>query len=115
MRKFMTTLSTVASLSLAAIPVLGLTQAAHAAEPVARIAVGDLNLSSPAQAAVFKARIDAGAEALCRAKARSNTLSMAFNDCRIAVRRDVSRQLSNKQRQDLQLAARAKTVEMAAQ
>jgi UrcA family protein len=115
MRKFMTSLTTVATLSLAAIPVLGLTQSANAAEPVARIAVGDLNLSNPAQAAVFKARIDAGAEALCRAKARSNTLDMPFNDCRNAVRRDVSLQLSKKQRQDLQFAARAQAVEVAAQ
>lgn len=115
MRKFMTTLTTVASLSLAAIPVLGLTQAAHAAEPVARIAVGDLNLSNPAQAAVFKARVDAGAEALCRAKARQNTLDMSFNTCREAVRREVNLQLSKTQRQDLQFAARAQAVEMAAQ
>jgi UrcA family protein len=115
MRKFMTTLTTVASLSLAAIPVLSLTQAAHAAEPVARIAVGDLNLSNPAQAAVFKARVEAGAEALCRAKARQNTLDMSFNNCREAVRREVNIQLSKKQRQDLQFAARAQAVELAAQ
>ncbi|WP_425994781.1 UrcA family protein [Caulobacter sp. DWR1-3-2b1] len=114
MRKFIMSLTTVASLSLAAIPVLGLTQAAHAGEPQARIAFGDLNLSNPAQAAVFKARLGAAADTLCSAKARTNDLNMSFNDCRVSVEREARRQLSNTQRKALQVAARAAPVEMAA-
>ena len=49
MRKFIMSLTTVASLSLAAVPVLGLASTAHAAGPVARIAVGDLDLRDPAR------------------------------------------------------------------
>jgi UrcA family protein len=107
-------LTTVASLSLAAIPVLGLTQAANAGELQARIPVGDLTLSNPAQAAVFKARVENASNALCRAKARNNKLEMSYNDCRMAVRQEVDRQLSSSQRKALQVAARAASVEMAA-
>lgn len=114
MRKFIMSLTTVASLSLAAIPVLGLTQTANAGELQARIPIGDLTLSNAGQAAVFKARVDNAAKALCHAKARSNQLDMSFNDCRVAVRLDVNRQLSSSQRQALRVAARATSVEMAA-
>jgi UrcA family protein len=114
MRKFIMSLTTVASLSLAAIPVLGLTQTANAGELQARIAVSDLNLSNPAQAAVFKTRVDNAADSLCRAKARENASGMSFNDCQVSVQREVRRQLSNGQRKALQVAARATSVEMAA-
>ncbi len=116
MRKFIVSLTTVASLSLAAIPVLGLTQAANAAEPQARIAVGDLNLANPAQAALFNARVDSAADQLCRAKARSNPREMPHGACVAEVEREVSRQLSNNQRKALQVAARAeKATQVAAQ
>lgn len=115
MHKFITSLSTVAAISLAAIPVLGLTQSANAAGQQVRIAVSDLNLSSPTQAAVFKARVSTAADSLCRAKVRDNTLNMSFTDCRVSFQREVDRQLSNGQRKALQVAARAKSVEMAAQ
>ncbi|MDI1365315.1 MAG: UrcA family protein [bacterium] len=114
MRKFIMSLTTVASLSLAAIPVLGLAQSANAGELQARIPVGDLTLSNAGQAAVFNARVDNAAETLCSAKARNNQLDMAFNDCRLAVRLEVDRQLSSSQRQALRVAARATPVEMAA-
>jgi UrcA family protein len=115
MRKFIMSLTTVASLSLAAVPILGLTQAANAAEMEARIAVGDLNLSNPAQAAVFKARVDQAAETMCRAKARMNPRDMPHGVCVSAVRMEVSRQLSAPQRKALQVAARAQAVQVAAQ
>lgn len=114
MRKFIMSLTTIASISLAAIPVLGLTQAVHASEMEARIAVSDLNLSNPAQAAVFNARVDDAARNLCGAKARNNDLKMSLNDCRISVRREASSQLSATQRKALKFAARAASVEMAA-
>ena len=115
MRKFIMSLTTVASLSLAAVPILGLTQAANAAEMKARIAVGDLNLANPAQAAVFKARVDQAADEMCRAKSRMNPRDMPHRVCVTEVRMEVSRQLSSHQRKALQVAARAeKTVEVAA-
>lgn len=114
MRKFIMSLTTVASLSLAAIPVLGLAQAANATELQARISVSDLNLSNPAQAAEFKARVDAAAQSLCSAQARNNAAHTFYGACATEVRRDVERQLSAPQRKALQVASRAKSVEMAA-
>ena len=113
MRKFIMSLTTVASLSLAAIPVVGLTQAVHAGEREARIAISDLNLAQPAQAAVFKARVETAAHTMCRAKVRNNTARMSYGACIVGVRREASDQLSNSQRKALQLAARAASVEMA--
>jgi UrcA family protein len=116
MRKFIMSLTTVASLSLAAVPILGLTQAANAAELQARIVVGDLNLSSPAQAAIFKARVDQAADEMCRAKVRKDRHDMPFGACVSEVGREVARQLSSPQRHALKVAARAeKAVQVAAQ
>ncbi|WP_299006692.1 UrcA family protein [uncultured Caulobacter sp.] len=115
MRKFIMNVTTVASLSLAAIPVLGLTQAANAAEPVVRVSYSDLNLSNPAQAAIFKARVETAGEALCRAKLRSGDLDMPLRGCVAEVHREVERQLPKAQRQALASAARAQAIEVAAQ
>lgn len=116
MRKFIMSLTTVASLSLAAVPILGLTQAANAAErdPSATITVSDLNLSNPAQASVFKARVERAGETICRAKLRSNSLDMSFSHCVSEVHREAARQLSAPQRQALAFAQRAKSIEFAA-
>lgn len=117
MRKFIMSLTTVATLSLAAVPVLGLTQAANAGErePSVTIAVSDLNLSNPAQASVFKARVDQAGASLCRAKLRNNDLDMSFGQCKMEVHREAQRQLSTPQRQALAQAKRAAAVELAAQ
>lgn len=115
MRKFIMSLTTVASLSLAAVPILGLTQAANAAEPTARIAYGDLNLADPAQAAIFKARVEVAADQLCRTKMRSaEGLNMTIRACIDDGHRQAERQLSKPQRQALASADRAQTVEVAA-
>ncbi|OYX05706.1 MAG: UrcA family protein [Caulobacter vibrioides] len=116
MRKFIMSLTTVATLSLAAVPVLGLTQAANAGErePTVTISVADLDLSNPAQASVFKARVQQAGETICRAKLRNNSLDMAFGQCVSEVHRDAARQLSTSQRQALSFAQRAKSVEFAA-
>ena len=117
MRKFIMSLTTVASLSLAAVPVLGLTQAASAAERDMSITVSfaDLNLSNPAQAALFKARVQEAGETVCRAKARNNQLEMSFGQCVNEAHRDVERQLSANQRKALTYAARASSTQIAAQ
>lgn len=117
MRKFIMSLTTVASLSLAAVPVLGLTQAANAAErePVATVSFADLDLSSPSQAAIFKARIDTAGDALCRAKQRSSEgLLMSLGACVADVHREVNAQLPKQQRKALAFAARSNAVELAA-
>ena len=117
MRKFIMSLTTVATLSLAAVPVLGLTQAANAGErePSVSISVSDLNLSNPAQAAVFKARVQQAGDTICRAKLRNNSLDMSFSRCLTEVQRDADRQLSRPQRQALAQAKQASAVELAAQ
>lgn len=118
MRKFIMSVTTVASLALAAVPVLGLTQAANAAEREASVSIpyGDLNLANPAQAKIFKARVETAGKDLCRAKLRSGTLgSMPVRACVAAVRREVDNQLPTAQVQALAYAAHAKTVEVAAQ
>lgn len=115
MRKFIMSVTTVASLSLAAVPILGLTQAANAAEPTARIAYGDLNLADSAQAAIFKARVETAADKLCRAKMSSSEgLAMPVRACVAEGHRQAARQLPKAQRQALTMAAAAPTVEVAA-
>ena len=115
MRKFIMSVTTVASLSLAAIPVLGLTQAANAAEPAARIAYGDLNLADPAQAAIFKARVETAATKLCRAKMDSSEgLAVPVRTCVVDGLRQAEHQLPKAQRQAFAYAAAAHTVSVAA-
>ena len=115
MRKFMTTLTAVATVTLAAVPALGLLQAAHAAEPTATISLVGLNLSNPAHAAEFEARVDAAGDRLCREMAHGNPSgNFTIAGCKIAVRHQAAEQLSKSQRQGLQMAARATPVSVAA-
>ena len=114
MRKFIMSITTVASLSLAAVPILGLTQAANAAEATVRVAYGDLNLTNPAHAKIFKARIETASQDLCRAKLRAGNLDTTMLACQGAVRREVDRQLPDAQRQALVVAAHSKSTEFAA-
>ncbi|USQ96820.1 UrcA family protein [Caulobacter sp. RL271] len=116
MRKFIMSLTTVASLSLAAVPVLGLTQAANAAEGEhsVRVAYGDLNLANPGHAKIFKARIETAANAFCRTTLDAGDLRTTMRDCVNAVRREVDRQLPTAQHQALAMAAHSEATEMAA-
>jgi UrcA family protein len=113
MRKFMTTLTAVATVTLAAVPALGLLQAAHA-ESAARIQFGDLNLSDPAQAAVFNTRIDAQGEALCRqVLGREIRSNIRKGDCLTQVHLEVRRQLTPTQRADLRRATSPSAMQVA--
>jgi UrcA family protein len=115
MRKLMTSLAAVATVTLAAVPALGLLQAAHAEDRTATVSLVGLNLSNPAHAAEFAARVDAAAEQVCGAKARNNPdgdFTMA--GCKVAARKQVALQLSSAQRQGLRMAARAIPVAVAA-
>ena len=115
MRKFMTSLTTVATLTLAAIPALGLVQAAHAAEPTATVSLVGLNLNNPAHAAEFTSRVDAAAEHVCSNIARTNPSGdFTMAGCKVAARRQAMSQLSNHQRQSLRMASRASSVAVAA-
>jgi len=115
MRKFMTSLTAVATLTLAAVPALGLLQAAHAAEPTARISLVGLDLSNPAHAAEFAERVDIAADQVCRDLARSNPGGdFTTAGCKHGVRKQVDAQLSHSQRQGLKMAARATPVTVAA-
>ena len=108
MRKFITSLTTAATLSLAVVPTLGLLQAAHAAEaapPTATISLVGLNLANPAHAADFAARVEIAGDQVCRAMVRDNpTGDFTIAGCKAAVRKQVAQQLSKTQRQDLQMA-----------
>jgi UrcA family protein len=113
MQKFFASLATIATLTMAAVPALGLLQAAHAAEATATITVGDL--SDPAQAAQFKARIDAQGQALCRQVVDRHVRgALRQDECLRNVRLEVSRQLTSAQRIDLDRAAKPVSVQVAA-
>ena len=115
MRKFMTTFTAVATLTMAAVPALGLLQAAHAAEPSATISMTGLNLSNPAHAAEFKARLGVAAEQVCNNIARTNpTGDFTIAGCKQAAYKQAADQLSKTQRHGLQMAARATPVSVAA-
>ena len=114
MRKFITSLTTAATLSLAVVPTLGLLQAAHAAEPSATISLVGLNLSNPAHAAEYADRVEAAADRVCRERARANPGGdFTIAGCKFAARRQADAQLSQTQRQGLQTTARAAPVAIA--
>ena len=105
MQKFFASLATVATLTMAAVPALGLLQAAHAAEATAKIAVGDL--SDPVQAARFAAHVDTQGQALCRQVVdRHHRGSLRQDECLNNVRLEVRRQLTSAQRTNLDRAAK---------
>ena len=115
MNKFFTSLTAVATLTLAAVPALGLVQAAHAAEPTARISLVGLNLANPAHAAEFSAQVNAAAEHVCGDMARANPSgNFTMAGCKVAARKQAEAQLSKSQRQNLQVASRATLLSVAA-
>ena len=109
MFKLTHTVSAVASLALAAVPMLALTTAAHAA-PLS-VSVGDL--STAAGVAAFEQRIDKVAGHVCEAQAQGVWTRMVnTSGCREAVRAEAIDKLSAAQRSQIaasgvsQLAAR---------
>ena len=103
MSKIVNRVAAIAALALAATPIIGLA-AAHAGEretPVARIAVGDLRLSSPADAREFTRRAQIAAREACRDQgARGLTL----RTCLTAFDDDLRDALSAEQMADLRVA-----------
>jgi UrcA family protein len=99
MGRFIVKLSTIAVLSVAALPALGLTQAARAAPAkpavLATIPVGDLDLSRPEGARQLKARIDIASATVCDARIRAERLDRwSAEACRIDTRDEVYSKLS---------------------
>jgi UrcA family protein len=114
MRKF-TSLAVVAALTLTLAPTLGLTQTARTPAPNARIALADLNLAVPADAAKFAVRVNVASEQLCHDMARANPAgAFTMAGCKAAARRQALSQLSDHQRQSLRMASRASSVAVAA-
>jgi UrcA family protein len=105
MSRFIVKFSTVAAPGLAALSVLsalGLTQAAQAADAkpavLARIPIGDLDLSRPDDARLFQARVEAAGEAVCDARTRAERLDRwSAKACRIDIRDEVQSKLSRQQ------------------
>jgi UrcA family protein len=117
MRKFIARLSTVAALALAAVPIAGLATAAHAADrsqPVARIAIGDLRLASPADAAEFHRRVSDAAETVCAARTQAERLrNLSIYVCHRDFHDDVRAELNRQQTADLRRAERAAPAQFA--
>lgn len=106
MNKIVARVAAVAALALAATPIIGLS-AAHAAErqePVARIPVGDLRLSDPADAKQFARRVDMAARETCDA---FGNRALAARACLADFKAEVKDALSEKQIADLRAANRA--------
>ena len=106
MSKIVAHIAAVAALALAATPIIGLT-AAHAAErvqPVARIKVGDLRLSDPADAREFSRRANIAANRACEAKGFRGLSAKA---CLMDFNEDLKDSLSERQIAELKMARRA--------
>jgi UrcA family protein len=106
MSKIVNRIAAVAALALAATPIIGLT-AAHAAEPaqpVARIAVGDLTLSNPADAREFERRAVLAGARVCAGK---GLRGLTARGCRTDFAIDVKDAMTEQQLADLKIAQRA--------
>lgn len=98
--------SAVASLCLAALPVIALATSVHAAPAAVTVKVGDLNLSRPDQAAELRLRIKKVTKALCDRGGPAADLG-ARRSCERAVKEEVLAKLSDNQRQDLRIGSAA--------
>ncbi len=107
MSKTVSRIAAIATLALAATPIIGLT-AAHAAEraqpPVARILVGDLRLSDPTDARTLAHRIEVTGQRVCSDRGLRGLSAKA---CRMDFAADVKDAMTEQQTADLQIAQRA--------
>ncbi|MET3664731.1 UrcA family protein [Caulobacter sp. 1776] len=106
MSKLVNRIAAIATLVLAATPIIGLS-AAHAAEPaqpVARIKVGDLRLSEPTDAREFARRVNIAANRACEAK---GLRGLSVKACLMDFNEDLKDALTERQVEDLKIAQRA--------
>jgi UrcA family protein len=104
MSKTVNRIAAIAALALAATPIIGLT-AAHAGEtsaPIARIKVGDLNLSNPADAREFADRARSAGQRAC-----SGLRGLSMRACLMDFNEDLRDALSERQVTELRMAQRA--------
>lgn len=83
-----------------------ITLAAGTASADERISIVDLDLSRPAHAAIFDARIDRAADALCRDARRPGSRLSDRDFCEARVRAEVMRQLPAAAREEYAEARR---------
>jgi UrcA family protein len=106
MSKLVSRIAAIATLALAATPIIGLS-AAHAAEgpaPIARIRVGDLTLSNPVDAREFARRAHAAGTRACDAKGLTGLSAKA---CLMDFHQDLQHTLTKQQSAQLRIAKRA--------
>jgi UrcA family protein len=106
MSKLVNRIAAIATLALAATPIIGLT-AAHAAEPapaIARIQVGDLTLSNPTDAREFARRAHMAGARACDAQGLTGLSAKA---CLMDFHQDVQHTLTKQQAAQLRIAKRA--------
>lgn len=82
--------------------------AAGAASADERISLADLDLSRPSHVAIFDARIDRAADALCRDARRPGSRLSDRAFCEVRVRAEVMRQLPGPAREDYAEARRTR-------
>jgi UrcA family protein len=98
--------SAIASLCLAALPVVALATSVHAAPAAVTVKIGDLNLTRPDQAAELQVRIKKVTKAFCDRGSPAADIGARLA-CERAVKEEVMAKLSDNQRQDLRIAAAA--------
>jgi UrcA family protein len=106
MSKLVNRIAAIATLALAATPIIGLT-AAHAGEravPIARIQVGDLTLSNPTDAQEFARRAHMAGARACDAQGLTGLSAKA---CQMDFRQDVQHALTKQQAAQLRIGKRA--------
>lgn len=97
MRKFIISLTSIATLTLAGVPVLGVAQAAHAA-PV-KVAVGDIDLARAGHAEVLQARTEAAVAQFCADRSQPQRLDLnARRACAAGVRAEIAEKFADRQR-----------------
>ena len=104
MNRFFKNISVVSALLVSLPAMVGFAGAAHAAE---RFQVSDLQLSSPSDAVIFKARADTTARRFCARELGRASLS-DVSACHAAVLEEIADQLTPAQRTALNAAPGAK-------
>ena len=102
MRNIVSDIATAATLGVALLPWIALS-VAHA-EPVS-IRISDLNLSQPAQVAIFDQRVDRAANVLCEGVSQARGES-ALSVCKSAVRAEAMDKLAQARGQTVSVASR---------
>lgn len=85
------TLAGVATLALAALPILALSTAAQAATPVA-VKVADIDPNTAEGARIYGERVDQAANRFCRMNGSASRLTERM-DCKAAVRAEMAEKL----------------------